>query len=268
MPFADRGGVALHWQERGQGTPVLLVMGHRFSSEMWYPILPALTAAHRTVWFDNRGTGLSDTVRKFTFADLAADAFAVMDAAGLAQAHIFGVSMGGAIALEMAMRQPARVKTLVLGCTGILTADKPRMPAIMRTLYHLPTWFLRWLMSGRRGDAGYGSAASPERIALDQAMLAKDRFTVPGVIAQAAAVAGHSTTLEAVAALAMPSLVLHGDEDTVVPLGWGAELAEVLPDSRFVKLEGSGHNFLVAAGEQATAAVLDFMRVTDAESRI
>jgi len=59
MPFADNGGVRIHWQEQGSGTPIVLVMGHRYSAAMWYPILPALAAKHRVIWFDNRGTGES-----------------------------------------------------------------------------------------------------------------------------------------------------------------------------------------------------------------
>ena len=171
--------------------------------------------------------------------------------------------MGGGIALEMAMRRPARVKSLILGCTCILTADKPRMPAILRSLYYLPSWLIRVLMSGRSVRAGYGSAAPADQIALDQAVLAKDRFSVPGVVAQAAAIANYSATLDDVRKLAMPSLVLHGDEDTVVPFEWGVELANTLPNSRFMKLEGVGHNFLVGAGETATAAVLDFLSDVD-----
>jgi pimeloyl-ACP methyl ester carboxylesterase len=268
MPFATNGGVKLHWEEGGQGTPVLLVMGHRYSSAMWYPILPALTGAHRTVWFDNRGTGQSDTTPKVTVAELAADGFAVMDAAGLKQAHVFGVSMGGVLALEMALQQPARVTSLVLGCTGILTADKPRMPAFMRALYYLPKWMLRALTPGRGADKGYGSAAPRERIDADQTMLAKDVHTARGVSAQAAALANYTVTKDAVAKIATPALVLHGDEDKLVRFAWGEELAETLPDSRLVKLEGAGHNFLVAANEKATAAVLEFLREADARAAL
>src|ERR1700679_1155666 len=97
MPFADNKGVRLHWEEKGQGTPVLLVMGHRYSSAMWYPMIPALSAEHRVIWFDNRGTGESDSTRKASVQDLADDAFAVMDAAGVERAHLFGVSMGGGV---------------------------------------------------------------------------------------------------------------------------------------------------------------------------
>jgi 3-oxoadipate enol-lactonase len=261
MPFADNHGVRLHWREDGQGSPILLVMGHRYSSAMWYPILPALAAEHRVISFDNRGTGESDATRKASVAELAGDALAVMDAAKVEQAHVFGVSMGGVVSLELAMQQPGRATSLLLGCTGVLTADKPRMPAALRVLYYLPSWALRALQP--RGDRGYGSAASREEIAEALAMLAKDKFNPGGVVAQAAAIAGYSTTTAAVAALTMPALVLHGDEDSTVPFAYGVELAETLPDSRLVTLEGAGHNFIVAGNAKATKAVLDFIREVD-----
>jgi pimeloyl-ACP methyl ester carboxylesterase len=263
MPLADNNGVRLHWGEQGQGSPILLVMGHRYSSAMWYPILPALAAEHRVIWFDNRGTGQSAATRNASVADLAGDAMAVMDAAQVERAHIFGVSMGGVVTLELAMQQPGRVTSLLLGCTGVLTADKPRMPAALRVLYYLPSWALRALQPNRRGDQGYGSAALPEQIAVDLAMTAKDKFNRGGVLAQAVAMAGYSTTTAAVAALTMPALVLHGDEDSTVPFAYGVELAETLPDSRFVTLEGAGHNFIVAGNAKATRAVLDFIGEVD-----
>jgi pimeloyl-ACP methyl ester carboxylesterase len=230
-------------------------------------MIPALAAEHRVIWFDNRGTGESDSTRTATLEDLANDAFAVMDAAGIERAHLFGVSMGGVIVLEMAMRQPERVISLIAGCTGMLTADKPRLPGVVRLLYYLPPGVLRLLLSNRRGDQGYGSAASPQAIAADQAALARDRFVVSGVVAQAAAVAAYSTTREAVATLTMPALVLHGDEDSVVPFKWGQELAQTLPNSRFVKVEGAGHNFLVAGGEPTRQLIVDFIREVDQHDR-
>jgi pimeloyl-ACP methyl ester carboxylesterase len=263
MPFAQNGGVRIHWDEQGSGTPIVLVMGHRYTAAMWHPVLPALAAQHRVIWFDNRGTGESDTTRKVTIADLVNDALAVMDAAGVARAHIFGVSMGGGIVLELAIRHPERVTSLILGCTCILTADKPRMPAFLRVLYYLPPGLLKLLFSSRRGNNGYGSAAKPDAIAADEAVLAKEKSTVRGVAAQAAAIANYTNTKEAVAALRMPALVLHGDEDALVPFAWGIELFETLPGSRFVRFEGAGHNFLVAAPEMSRSVVLDFVRDVD-----
>ena len=101
---------------------------------------------------------------------MAADALAVMDAAGVQRAHIYGVSMGGLIVQEMALQQPERVISLIVGCSGALTAEKGRaMPGFMRVLYYLPPSVLKLLMSDRLGDRGYGSAAGPEAIAADQA---------------------------------------------------------------------------------------------------
>jgi pimeloyl-ACP methyl ester carboxylesterase len=263
MPFAENKGVRLSWQEQGQGTPILLIMGHRFSSALWYPILPVLTARHRVIWFDNRGTGDSDSTPHTSVRELAEDALAVMDAAHVERAHIFGVSMGGVIALELAMQAPQRVTSLIIGCSGILTPDKPRMPGFLRVLYYLPTWVLRLLVSKGTITKGYGSAASPEQIATDLAMIEKDKSNTRGVIAQAVAVSAHNTTREAVAALTMPALVLHGDEDQLVPLAYGVELAEALPNSRLVKLAGAGHNFLVARGDEAAREVLEFVSGID-----
>jgi pimeloyl-ACP methyl ester carboxylesterase len=263
MPFAENQGVRLHWQEQGAGSPVLLIMGHRYSSAMWYPILPALAAEHRVISFDNRGTGQSGMTRKTTVGEMVGDALAVMDAAGVQRAHVFGVSMGGGIALELAQQHPERVISLLAGCTCILTADKPRAPAFVRLLYRLPPPIMKLLFPNRRPNHGYGTAAPADAVARDLEMVAKDPFSVDGVIAQAAAIAGYTNTREKVAQLTMPSLVLHGDEDAAVPYAWGVELVETLPASRFVKFEGSGHNFLVADGPKATAEVLGFLREVD-----
>lgn len=266
MPFAVNRGVKIHWQEQGSGTPVVLVMGHRYSSAMWYPILPALAAEHRVIWFDNRGTGESDTTRSASLGDFVDDTLAVMDAARVDRAHIFGVSMGGGIVMELAIRHPERVISLIPGCTMILTADKPRMPAFMRALYYLPPSLLKLLFAARRGGVandGYGSAASPKDVAYDQAMIAKDKATVRGAVAQARAIANYVNTREAVAALRMPTLVLHGDEDALVPFAGGEEIAATIPGSRFVRFEGAGHNFLVAAPEKSRQVVLEFLREVD-----
>jgi 3-oxoadipate enol-lactonase len=265
MPFTKNQGVRLHWDEQGSGTPILLVMGHRYSSKMWYPAIPAFAKEHRVIWFDNRGTGESDTTPKVTMQQLAADAWAVADAAGVDKVHIYGVSMGGVIVQEMAHQQPNRVKSLIVGCSGALTPEKPRTSPLVRMLYYLPPGLLQLLFRRAGGvNQGYGSAAKPEAMAADQAVLNADTFTVKGVAAQAKAIADYRTTREATAALTMPSLVIHGDEDGLVPFSYGEELAGILPDSRFVRIAGAGHNYFVVGADQANKAVLDFTRDVDA----
>lgn len=264
MPFTENAGARLHWESDGQGTPVLLIMGHLYSAAMWYPMLPALTQKHRAIYFDNRGTGDSATTPGVTIADFAADALAVLDAAKVEKAHIYGVSMGGGIALEFALRYPERTQSLVLGCTMMKTEVGARAPWLARLMYHLPRPLVQALMRSRMSAAAYGTAAPAEAVAHDMEVLAQDRFTMKGVAAQAAAIGAYATSREAVEKLSMPVLVLHGDEDTAVDVKHGRELAATIPGSRLVIFPGAGHNYLVAAGPQSTAALLDFLAQVDA----
>src|SRR6202043_1906186 len=105
------------WEEQGDGEPLLLVMGFGLSSDAWVPMLPLL-GGFRVIRFDNRGTGGSGPCGDdFTVETMAGDATAVLDAAGVERAHVHGVSMGGMIALSLALDHPDRVGSLLLGCT-------------------------------------------------------------------------------------------------------------------------------------------------------
>jgi 3-oxoadipate enol-lactonase len=264
MPFAMNNGVRLYWQERGEGTPVVLVMGHRTSSKMAYQLIDALVPEHRVIWFDNRGTGESGRSRTMSFKDFADDAVAVMDAAGVRKAHVLGASMGGGIVLEFGMRHPERALSVILGCTMIMTPDKPRMPLWLSPIYFLPPFILKILLKPKVANLGYGSAAAVEAVALDQSIAETDKFSVRGVYAQGRAIANHRVTLEEVATMTLPALVLHGDEDSVVPYSGGVELAETLPNAELVTLKGAGHNFFVACPERSLAAVKTFIDRVDA----
>jgi pimeloyl-ACP methyl ester carboxylesterase len=261
MAFTSRDGVRLHWEERGEGTPLLLVMGATYSGEMWYPAIPDLATRHRVIWFDNRGTGRSESTRVASISDMARDALAVLDAAGVERAHVYGVSLGGVVVLQLALEAPERVRSLVLGCTGILTDDKPRAPKALNLLLRLPK-----SVKLAMGRSGYGSAASAERIAKDQEVLRAEVTVLQSLIAQQDALRAYSVSREQVETLTMPALVLHGTQDRLVRLAWGQELAEVLPHSRLVTYEGAGHNYLVAAGDRANADVLEFLADVDARA--
>src|SRR5271169_6868705 len=119
MPFADNQGTKIYWDERGTGAPILLIMGLGYPSAMWHRSRPALSASYRTIALDNRGSGQSDVPPgPYSIPLMASDAAAVLDAAGVTKAHVFGVSMGGMIAQEFALQYPERVRSLILGCTS------------------------------------------------------------------------------------------------------------------------------------------------------
>src|SRR6476660_2900786 len=119
MAYALRNGTNLFWTESGAGDPILLIMGLGATHEWWNRVVPVLAERYRTILFDNRGVGRSDVpAGPYSIPEMAADAVAVMDAAGVGAAHIFGASMDGMIAQEFALAYPERVRSLILGCTN------------------------------------------------------------------------------------------------------------------------------------------------------
>src|SRR5579864_2692991 len=119
MPFVENQGARIYWDQQGRGEPILLIMGLGYTSHMWYRIRPRLAEHYLTLAFDNRGVGLSDVPPEpYSIPLMASDAAAVLDAAQVESAHVFGVSMGGMIAQEFALQYPKRVRSLILGCTA------------------------------------------------------------------------------------------------------------------------------------------------------
>src|SRR5258708_39641390 len=119
MPFVENLGARIHWDEEGRGAPLLLIMGLGWPSQAWYRSRPMLSENYRTIALDNRGVGRSEAPPgPYSIAQMAADAAAVLNAARVNTAHIFGVSMGGMIAQEFAVQYPNKVRSLILGCTA------------------------------------------------------------------------------------------------------------------------------------------------------
>jgi len=264
MTFVTSGNARIHWDAQGEGTPVLLIMGHLYGSQMWYPLLPDLMKRHRVITFDNRGTGDSDTTRGVTIEQMAADALAVLDAAGEPRAHVYGVSMGGGIAGEFAMTWPERCLSVTLGCTALKTPDLKRSGSRAPWVYHMPHWLVRLMMRGLKPEA-YGTAAPREAALHDIAVLAQNRFTMRGVREQNLAIQAYSATRErAQQRITMPTLVMHGDEDTTVDVQLGRDIAITLPHAKLVIFPGAAHNYIVASGGEANRVFIDFIEAVDA----
>lgn len=255
-------GVGIAWRSYGDGEPVVLVMGFMGSGHAWFRLLPHVAARRRAVVLDNRGTGDSGRPRRlWSMDDLAGDVLAVLDDAGIERAHVVGASMGGMIVQHLALGHPERVRSLTLCCTSARAGGR-RGP---------PPW--RMLASiGLRPLLGAGRTmrlASPmlysertrhdsERLAEEVALRSADATPVATAPAQFAAILRHDTRSR-LGRLLMPVLVVHGEEDGLVPTRAGRELAALIPGARLELLPGCGHVLTTDCEEEAAAAILGFL---------
>ena len=254
--FVDNSGVRIAWEQDGSGDPLLLVMGHRWSRRMWHPVVAELQQRFRVITFDNRGSGQSDAPRAgYSLADMTGDAVRVLDAAGVEKAHVFGVSLGGVIAQDLAINHGQRVDRLVLGCTGAITAERMRLGPLRQLTYFLPDALVN--AAGR--SLLYGQFRTTPAIRRDLAVLAGETTTRHGLLGQAHAVSGHAVDIAALRALPHPTLVLHGAKDKVVPVAWGQELAELIPASQLEVFATAGHNFMPTHADDVTRSLCTFL---------
>src|SRR6266508_2688181 len=196
MAYAGRDGVKLYWTEAGSGDPLLLIMGLGATHEWWSRLTPVVSPHFRAILFDNRGVGRSDVPQgPYSIPDMAADAAAVLDAAGVESAHVFGASMGGMIAQELALQHPARVRSLILGCTAC--GGRETVPAAREVLDALAARATMTREEAMRVMVPYiFDASTPrERVEEDLALRLRTTVTNEGFFAQLQAIRSWSGTL-------------------------------------------------------------------------
>jgi len=244
MAAAPDGRTQLYWESTGAGAPVLLVMGLGLSAGAWWRTVPVLASRLRVITFDNRGVGRSQAFsHAYTTEAMADDAVAVLDAAGLERAHVYGISLGGMVAQQVALRHPERVRSLVLGATS------PGGPRAARADRDVTEFFHRRLRMGPKEAAwasvefNYGSRCRREhfdRIEEDVAERLAHPFAERAYRAQMFAGALHNC-YGRLASIAAPTLVVHGRHDRMIPVANAHLIAERIPDARLSILEESGH---------------------------
>jgi 3-oxoadipate enol-lactonase len=255
MATTQNGSVRLWWDETGKGDPVLLIMGLTWPAQMWHRLWPALSGEFRVIRFDNRGIGQSDAPKgPYSVDQFVADTIAVLDAGGIRRAHIIGASMGGGIAQEFALRHPNRTASLILACTASpdRTAEPaPKLPWILKIL---PA---RIILRARIQSA-YGPNVPREIIEEDRKILKATRQTTRGCLGQAAAVAAYDSRSR-IGQITAPTLVLHGDHDTTVPVEEGKIIASLIPGARLEIFVGEGHNFMSSTDCLANKVIKEFL---------
>lgn len=230
------------FQDRGFGAPLILLNGIAASSRSWPPLwLARLERSFRLLLIDNRGTGAAPhSGEPFSMSDLAADAVDVLDECGLDSAHVLGQSMGGTIAATMAIDHPERVRRLVLASSGPGgTLAVPPSPEVMGKLIARSQGRLEpEEMAAAAAGKGFAER-HPEVIAAiaeEQRRQPVDRSVIR--LQVQASFGFDPSRLSDVRA---QTLVVHGDQDPVVPLENGRRLAAAVPAARLEVLAGAGH---------------------------
>jgi 3-oxoadipate enol-lactonase len=260
MAHVDVNGTPIYWDARGRGEPLLLIMGLGATSDWWHRVAPILAEDYRVILFDNRGVGRSGVpAGPYAIATMAADAAAVLDAAGVESAHVFGASMGGYIAQELALGHPSRVRSLILGCTSCGGRDAVIAAAEVRSTLAAVATMPR--EQGRRAMAPfiYAPATSPARIQEDLAIAVAATFSAEGYLSQLQGIRSWPGTFSRLKSIAVPTLVIHGECDGLVPPENGRILAREIPAARLVMLPSASHLFITDQPEPAIHAVRSFL---------
>lgn len=262
MPFVSREGAEIWWEPQGSGPPVLLVMGLGYPSTMWYRVTPALARRHRVIAFDNRGVGRTGVPpAPYSIEQMADDAAAVLAAAAPegGTAHVVGISLGGIIVQELALRHPDLARSITLLCTHPGGADAVLPEAdVLRMLTD------RGSMTPR--EAAEASVPLVYAADTDRALVAEDietRMRTPtapeGYQRQLEAIVGYGGALSRLGGIRSPTLVVHGTADRLVPVDNSSLIAEAIPGARLRLLEGAGHILPTDRTAELNALLLEFL---------
>ncbi|WP_237064477.1 MULTISPECIES: alpha/beta fold hydrolase [Microbulbifer] len=289
--FAAVNEVSIAYQDMGprDAEPVLLVMGLGAQMLHWGDTLVQglLDAGFRVVVFDNRDAGLSqkfydlsappvwwtmvkdkvglDPDPAYTLEDMAADAIGLQDVLGIERAHVVGASMGGMIAQVMAARYPQRLRSLTSimsssGAAGLPEAQPQALEALASAAERAPN-----RAEGiEKGVAISRALGSPEYFDDADARQRVERVANrggfgPGMVRQFEAIVASGDRSALLQEIDVPTLVIHGAADPLLPVAHGRDTAEKIPGADFVAIPGMGHTFGPVASERVLGKLVPFL---------
>jgi 3-oxoadipate enol-lactonase len=242
MAFVESSDARIYWHEIGKGDPLVLIMGLGCSSTMWFRLAPKLARTFRVIMFDNRGVGqtIAGSSLVYRVSDMANDVARVMDAAGVGAAHVLGFSMGGMIAQQFAIEHRARLRSLTLLATN---CGNPYAV--------LPRWEVQKLLFDRRRETPeqslramrpyvYATSTPVERILEDDAIRIASFPLRSAYDAQLYGLIYWTSYLQ-LPRLRLPTLVMHGREDRLIPPENGRMITSRIPSAQLVELNDASH---------------------------
>jgi len=273
MPKAYVNGINVNYKVNGEGEPLVLIMGGVAPHWAWFFQTGAFKKYYKVVTFDNRGAAFGKTDKPsslYTIKTMADDTIGLMDHLGIDKAHILGYSMGGIIAQELVISYPERVRKLILALT---------FPGLEGEMGGVASEALEALGLGedfseedlRSVDIAKAlSSISPlafnsrlyRMILVPVVPVAKLYARLggfEGLMGQFGAIAG-CNTLDRLHTIQVPTLVITGTEDKLVPPGSSEVIASKIPNAKLVKVEGGSHTYIMEMRGRFNKEVLDFLR--------
>ncbi|MCS6936050.1 MAG: alpha/beta hydrolase [Candidatus Bipolaricaulota bacterium] len=260
MPKVRANGIQLYYEAHGTGEPLLLIAGIGYGTWLWFKQIPALAPHYHLIAFDNRGAGRSDKPdEEYTVALLAQDAYELLRALGISRAHIFGVSLGGFIAQQLALDHPELVKSLVLCSTSF---GGPHMiPPKGEVLQ-----FMAFGAGKETFQYGLELAFSgeylqqhPDEIAQLTRPMRRNPQPRYAYLRQLMAPLNFCSE-DRLSEIHCPVLIMAGEDDPVVPAENSRRLAAKLPQAQWKIFPGTRHLFFIERADEVNPIVLNFLK--------
>ena len=263
MPYAHVNRIRLHYDSQGHGQPLLLIMGLGSPAANWdRPFVEAMTQTHQVITYDNRGTGQSDKPDEdYSIALFASDASGLLDALHIPRAHVFGISMGGMIAQELAIHYPQRLASLTLGCTT--PGGKHAVPAPPESMQAL---------KGRVGQTPEEAGRAAWKLAYSADYIREHCDELEAHLQQSLTHVtprfAYERHIQATMTLRVfrqlnditaPTLVATGRDDILIPSANSEILAREIPNAELRIFENAGHGFVTAARDPFLAVFQEFL---------
>ncbi|MFW9862460.1 MAG: alpha/beta fold hydrolase [Candidatus Thorarchaeota archaeon] len=266
MPFETVGDIDIYYEIHGppEAPPLVLIGGWASYRWIWFRQIPAFKEKLRCIVFDNRGAGRSSKPDyPYSIQMFVDDTVGLIEALGIDKAHILGISMGGLIAQQIAISYPEKVRSLIVVSSHFGGPNSiPMDDRTMALLVALPT---ETISKEQAREMRYRATFSPEFIQENESVIEQidqwaEMHPTPlfAQIRQSAAVGDFNSESE-LKQISVPTLVIHGDADLAVPPKNGEMLANKIPNSQLVLIEGGSHFSIIEKYSEFNDAVMSFI---------
>jgi pimeloyl-ACP methyl ester carboxylesterase len=262
MPKVTVRGLELYYEEHGRGEPLVLVPGFGTGLWIWYRQVPAFAERFRVIVFDPRGVARSEAPdAPFTLRDLADDLAALLEELKVEKAHVLGASFGGFVAQEFALAHHGRARSLILSCTSY--GGPGHRPPAPETLAAIAS--TKGLNTEERVRENLLLAFSPRFVSerpseVERVINLRAENVVPehAYMRQLQAAVAFDAAAR-VGEIAVPTLVITGDEDVIVPHENSLNLAAAIPGAALRVVNGGSHAFFIEQPDEFNRAIVEFI---------